>query len=227
MPLQFDDVAHHATTLPNLGERIKAILEAVRSRVSQLSGREDQQRLLADLDAHNAALVGAVAGNDATGNFRGRLGPNETPFMPGDRPMSAAESERHSNPLSPVDSSGAKVHPADALTNQGRTDPAAGQGFGGNGVGTSADVRTQAALAARDGDLAPGRSLQEQEADRAREASTLTGGTVDDGKPTIIPDEIVAGSEVERAGIKYVTKKRADGTTYEAVDDRPPNEPMV
>lgn len=228
MPVQFDDAAQHAAGLPQLTDRVSAIFEAFRSRLLQVDGRDKLDRLVADFDQHRDLLVRTAVGDQSAvlAGRRGTLGPGETPYVAGDKPVSAADSERHSNPLAPFDSSGAKVHPADAASMHSKAvNPAGGLGFGGNGVGTSADVRTQATLAARD---LPTRSLQEQEL--ASQTERQPGAATDDGaKKNLIPvieNEIVAGSEREQGGVRYVTKRRQDGTEYEAIDARPLNAPV-
>lgn len=237
MPVKLDDAAQHAAGLPNISDRIAAIFATLRSRLQQVDGRDSLAQLVSDLDQHHDLLVNTVAGDYATrtAGARGPLGPGETPYVPGDRPVSVLESDRHSNPIAPRDSSGFKVHPADAASLAAKmTNPAGGQGFGGNGMGASADVRTQAALAARD---IPTRSLQEdqasrqrteQDANRAAGQRDVTGQRAASDKKLIpvIQNEIVAGSEVERGGVRYVTKRRGDGTEYEAIDTRPLNEPV-
>ena len=223
MPLQFDDAAQHAATLPNLHDRLAAFFAAIRSRLTQVDGNDSKAQLLKDFDEHHDLMVRTVVGDgsQAAVTYRGRLGPGETPYMRGDVAVSAEDSERHSNPTAPRDASGHKVHPSDAASLAGATDPKRGQGFGGNGMSAGADVRNQASFAASD---APTRSLQEE-----RDGPFITDSMGFSGDKKLVPvihNEIVAGSEVTRDGVRYVTKKRADGSTYEVVDRRPQNEPV-
>lgn len=220
MPLKFDDAAQHAANLPNLGDRVAAFFQSIRSRLQQVDGRDSLNELIADLDTHHDLMVRTTVGdaNTATGAYRGRLGPGETPVMPGDRIMSNEESERHGNPTAPYDASGHKVHPADAASIAGRTDPKQGQGFGGNGIGAGADIRSQILTDERQ----PDSSLQETLA-RQRAGGLESAGT----KIPVVQNEIVVGSErTDSAGVRYVTKRWADGSTLEVVDKRPANEPV-
>lgn len=222
MPVKFDDVAQHAQTLPNLGDRIAAFLEAIKSRLQSVDGNDKREAMLSDLNDHHDLMVGTIVG-DLGHRARspiGRLGPNETPIMPGDRIMTAAQSEAHANPVLPRDASGGKVHPADAFSRTSASDPARAQGFGGNGayVGAGAAGSTTAGLEFGDDVL-----------DDRRPGNTgIAGDRQPSGKKRIpvINGQVVEGSEREANGVHYITKRYPDGTSREVVDRRPPNAPL-
>ena len=82
-------------------------------------------------------------------------------------------------------------------------------------------------------EMQPRTSLQEQyERDRTDRTDGLEGMTLGGahdpiGKIPVVQSEIVAGTErTDAAGVRYVTKRRADGSTIEVVDSRPANQPL-
>lgn len=224
MPLQFDDAAHAAAGHRSLRDRAAAIFEAIRTRVAAIDGKDKVQLLVADLDAHRDTLVSAIDGTHEAAMqapvIAGttRLGPGETPFAPGDTPVGLADAERRGNPAAPIDASGHKVHPSDAASLATRgVNPQGGLGFGGNGMTTQAEVRNAAALGAGGDRAVAEKTLQERGLDGRADMA---------GKVPVGSNEIVEGSEHERDGVKYVTKRDAQGGEYEAVDTRQPNGPL-
>lgn len=236
MPLQFDDAAHAAASHRSTRDRAAAIFEAIRSRLMGVDGRDKLKLLIDDLDAHRDTLVSAIDGTHEAAlqapiiANTGRLGPGETPFAPGDTEVSLVDSERQGNPAAPIDASGHKVHSSDAAAlAAGRgVNPAGGQGFGGNGMTTQAAIRTAAAVGAAGDRAVAEKTLQERGIVDEYGRSETGGGKTElnvGGKVPVVSNDIVPGSEHERDGVKYVTKRDIIGKEYEAVDTRQPNGP--
>lgn len=136
MPIKFDDVAQHIDGIPNRQASMHALLDSIESGVRAIGSSADLQAFLANFREHRDALVAAVEGG-LPGTHR-NLGPGETPFMPGDKPVSAQDAEQMGNPAVARDMSGHKMHPADALSQTGGTKAASpnlaqAEDFGGNG----------------------------------------------------------------------------------------------
>jgi hypothetical protein len=80
MPIQFDDAAQHAKTLPNVGDRVDLFLKSIRDRLGQVTGQESKAALMKDLEDHHDAMVSTVIGPVGVT----RLEAGTTPRMPGD-----------------------------------------------------------------------------------------------------------------------------------------------
>lgn len=160
MPLKIDDLAHHIHDNNSLRGSIDVALEGIISRIQAIDSAAGVGQAVNDIRQNKEPLINAIFANIA--GTHANLGAGETPkvaadngeMAPGyrsdDPRANAALAERQANPALPLDASGHKVHPADALgagVSSGRTDPAQSRGFGGSGASAPAANRRDAAFA--------------------------------------------------------------------------------
>lgn len=177
MPVEMRDVAQHIHSNSSLRGSIETLIDSVISAFSGVSNAAERDKVVADLNAHKSLLVDSAFANIGAAAGR-RLGPGETPVMPGDHSEAqlvmtdaqrANSAEAIGNPILPYDASGHKVHPADAFGGSSEVPrDRTASSFGGNGAGVDASTRTDAALAARSGSAFPESALDRQSASQAR-----------------------------------------------------------
>lgn len=160
MPVNIQDLAQHIHGNNSLRASIDAALEGIVARVQSIDSAAGVGHAVSDIRQNKHTLIDAIFAN-ISGTHTG-LGAGETAKVPADTgemapgyradnpTANAALAERQGNPALPLDASGHKMHPADALGTgaaSGRTDPAKAAAFGGSGTGAPAANRRDAAFA--------------------------------------------------------------------------------
>lgn len=160
MPVKMDDLKQHIHSNTSLRDSIDSALEGIVARVQSIDSAAGVSAAVSDIRENKKGLIEAIFANIS--GTHTRLGAGETAKIPADNgelapgyraddPRANAElAERQGNPALPLDASGHKMHPADALgagANDGRTDPVRANAAGGNGAGAPAADRRDAALA--------------------------------------------------------------------------------
>lgn len=169
MSVKMQDVAQHIHNHTSLKSGVETLIDSVISAFSGVSNTESRDKVTADLQANKSALVDSIFANIGGAAGGRRLGPGETPVLPGDhseaqlvqtdRQRSDA-AEAIGNPILPRDASGHKVHPADAFSQQpALANDRTATSFGGSGAGVEASTRNDAALTAASGDAFPKSAL--------------------------------------------------------------------
>lgn len=159
MPVKILDLAHHIHGNTSLRASFDLALEGIISRVQAIDSAAGVNDAVNDIRQNKQSLIESIFANIS--GTHSNLGAGETAKVPADNGdmapgyraddphANALLAERQANPALPLDASGHKMHPADALGTgaaSGRTDPAKAAAFGGSGTGAPAADRRDAAF---------------------------------------------------------------------------------